>query len=57
MIDNEQLAAEFAEHRPALVGAAYRVVGSMTDAEDVVQETWLRGPPPTAPRSATTGRT
>ena len=42
MIDNEQLAAEFAEHRPALVGAAYRVVGSMTDAEDVVQETWLR---------------
>ena len=37
-----QLAAEFAEHRAVLVGAAYRVVGSMVDAEDVVQETWLR---------------
>jgi RNA polymerase sigma-70 factor (ECF subfamily) len=40
--DDEQLAAEFAEHRAVLVGAAYRVVGSMVDAEDVVQETWLR---------------
>ncbi len=40
--DEEQLAVEFAEHRAVLVGAAYRVVGSMVDAEDVVQETWLR---------------
>jgi RNA polymerase sigma-70 factor (ECF subfamily) len=39
---DDQLAAEFAEHRAVLVGAAYRVVGSMVDAEDVVQETWLR---------------
>ncbi|GAA2826830.1 RNA polymerase sigma-70 factor [Kribbella solani] len=38
----EQLAHEFAEHRPVLVGAAYRVVGSVSDAEDVVQEAWLR---------------
>ena len=38
----EELAAEFAEHRQVLVGAAYRVVGSVADAEDVVQETWLR---------------
>ncbi|HET6742444.1 MAG TPA: RNA polymerase sigma-70 factor [Kribbella sp.] len=38
----EQLAAEFAEHRQVLVGAAYRVVGSVSDAEDVVQEAWLR---------------
>ena len=38
----DELAAEFAEHRSVLVGAAYRVVGSVVDAEDVVQETWLR---------------
>ncbi|NIK57565.1 RNA polymerase sigma-70 factor [Kribbella shirazensis] len=38
----EQLAREFAEHRQVLVGAAYRVVGSVSDAEDVVQEAWLR---------------
>jgi RNA polymerase sigma-70 factor (ECF subfamily) len=38
----DELAAEFAEHRAVLVGAAYRVVGSVVDAEDVVQEAWLR---------------
>lgn len=32
----------FAEHRPALFGLAYRMLGSVADAEDVVQETWLR---------------
>lgn len=36
------LAADFAAHRGVLVGVAYRVLGSMTSAEDVVQETWLR---------------
>ncbi|MEV6281688.1 RNA polymerase sigma-70 factor [Kribbella sp. NPDC051770] len=41
-MSDSELAAEFAEHRAVLVGAAYRVVGSVTDAEDVVQETWLR---------------
>jgi len=41
-IADDELAAEFAEHRSVLIGAAYRVVGSLTDAEDVVQETWLR---------------
>jgi RNA polymerase sigma-70 factor (ECF subfamily) len=40
--DDERLAREFDEHRSVLVGAAYRVVGSVTDAEDVVQEAWLR---------------
>lgn len=32
----------FAGHRPALVGAAYRILGSHADAEDVVQDVWLR---------------
>jgi RNA polymerase sigma-70 factor (ECF subfamily) len=41
-MSDDQLAREFAEHRPVLVGAAYRVVGSVSDAEDVVQEAWLR---------------
>jgi RNA polymerase sigma-70 factor (ECF subfamily) len=41
-VSEEELAAEFAEHRAVLVGAAYRVVGSVSDAEDVVQEAWLR---------------
>ncbi|MEU8226433.1 RNA polymerase sigma-70 factor [Kribbella sp. NPDC048915] len=38
----DQLAREFADHREVLVGAAYRVLGSVSDAEDVVQEAWLR---------------
>ena len=42
MTPEEELAAEFADHRQVLIGAAYRVVGSVVDAEDVVQETWLR---------------
>ncbi len=32
----------FAEHRPMLLGIAYRVLGRWTDAEDVVQDAWLR---------------
>jgi RNA polymerase sigma factor (sigma-70 family) len=32
----------FAEHRRLLTGVAYRVLGSVDDAEDVVQEAWLR---------------
>ena len=32
----------FQEHRGLLTGVAYRVLGSVGDAEDVVQETWLR---------------
>jgi RNA polymerase sigma-70 factor (TIGR02957 family) len=30
------------EHRGLLISVAYRVLGSVTDAEDVVQEAWLR---------------
>jgi RNA polymerase sigma-70 factor (ECF subfamily) len=32
----------FTAERPRLVGMAYRMLGSLTDAEDVVQEAWLR---------------
>ena len=32
----------FDEHRNLLVSVAYRVLGSVTDAEDAVQEAWLR---------------
>src|SRR5215203_6604090 len=32
----------FDEHRDLLFAVAYRVLGSVTDADDVVQEAWLR---------------
>ncbi|PZG17695.1 RNA polymerase subunit sigma-24 [Micromonospora craterilacus] len=32
----------FTAHRDLLVGVAYRLLGSMADAEDVVQDAWLR---------------
>jgi RNA polymerase sigma-70 factor (ECF subfamily) len=32
----------FEEHRAALLGAAYRIVGTRTEAEDVLQDAWLR---------------
>jgi len=32
----------FDAERPRLVGIAYRLLGSVTDAEDVVQEAWFR---------------
>src|SRR5215469_8111425 len=42
MPDNEWLAAAFEEHRDHLRAVAYRLLGSMTDADDAVQDTWLR---------------
>ncbi|MEU0459115.1 RNA polymerase sigma-70 factor [Streptomyces sp. NPDC006129] len=32
----------FETHRPVLLGVAYRMLGRVADAEDVVQEAWLR---------------
>ncbi|MFG2194758.1 RNA polymerase sigma factor SigJ [Streptomyces sp. NPDC048639] len=32
----------FEEHRTRLWGVAYRIMGSVADADDAVQETWLR---------------
>ncbi|WP_439813915.1 RNA polymerase sigma-70 factor [Zavarzinia sp. CC-PAN008] len=37
-----QAEAIFAAHRRLLRGIAYRMLGSMTEAEDVVQDAWLR---------------
>jgi RNA polymerase sigma factor (sigma-70 family) len=42
MADNDWLAAAFEEHRAHLRAVAYRLLGSLTDAEDAVQDTWLR---------------
>jgi RNA polymerase sigma-70 factor (ECF subfamily) len=35
-------AERFEEHRPRLLSVAYRMLGSLTDAEDALQEAWLR---------------
>jgi RNA polymerase sigma-70 factor (ECF subfamily) len=32
----------FERERPRLVGLAYRLLGSLADAEDVVQDAWIR---------------
>ena len=42
VIEEEQLAAEFETHRPYLHAIAFRVLGSHADADDAVQEAWLR---------------
>ena len=45
-------ADEFEQLRPLLFSIAYRILGSVSEAEDAVQETWLRyGTTPTPPRS------
>ena len=42
MTEDEQLAAEFEAHRPYLHAIAFRMLGSHADADDAVQEAWLR---------------
>ncbi len=42
MNENETLADRFEEHRPRLRGVAYRMLGSVSEADDAVQEAWLR---------------
>ncbi len=42
MTDNAALAARFQAARPHLGALAYRMLGSVDDAEDAVQEAWLR---------------
>src|SRR3954451_6521323 len=38
----EELAAHFEASRPQLRAVAYRMLGSMSEADDAVQEAWLR---------------
>jgi RNA polymerase sigma factor (sigma-70 family) len=40
--DKVWFAERFEEHRPRLLSVAYRMLGSLTDAEDALQEAWLR---------------
>jgi RNA polymerase sigma factor (sigma-70 family) len=42
MNESEWLADRFEEHRPRLRAVAYRLLGSLSEADDAVQEAWLR---------------
>src|SRR6059058_3722060 len=42
MGDRDRLAEQFEEHRGHLRAVAYRMLGSLTEADDAVQEAWLR---------------
>ena len=42
MDEREFLAQHFEEHRARLRAVAYRMLGSLSEADDAVQETWLR---------------
>jgi RNA polymerase sigma-70 factor (ECF subfamily) len=42
MDDQEWLAQRFEEHRSRLRAVAYRMLGSLSEADDAVQDTWIR---------------
>jgi len=42
MTEQSCLTERFEENRPRLRGVAYRMLGSLSEAEDAVQEAWLR---------------
>lgn len=42
MTENEWLAERFEEQRPHLRAVAYRMLGSLAEADDAVQDAWLR---------------
>jgi RNA polymerase sigma factor (sigma-70 family) len=41
-MDEQELLERFEEHRPHLRAVAYRMLGSLSEADDAVQEAWLR---------------
>ena len=42
MADNEYLAGQFEQHRAHLRAVSYRMLGSLSEADDAVQEAWVR---------------
>lgn len=42
MDERDWLAERFEEHRPRMQAVAYRMLGSLSEAEDAVQEAWIR---------------
>jgi RNA polymerase sigma factor (sigma-70 family) len=42
MIEHDWLAERFEAHRPRLRAVAFRMLGSMSEADDAVQEAWIR---------------
>lgn len=42
MTDTDAALGVFEDHRPLLFGIAYRMLGSAADAEDIVQDAWLK---------------
>ncbi|MEW2356321.1 RNA polymerase sigma factor SigJ [Spirillospora sp. NPDC029432] len=42
MDSSDFLAVRFEEHRPHLKAVAYRMLGSLAEADDAIQEAWLR---------------
>jgi RNA polymerase sigma factor (sigma-70 family) len=42
MDERDRLAERFQEHRPRLRAVAYRMLGSTSEADDAVQEAWIR---------------
>ncbi|MEY9964975.1 RNA polymerase sigma factor (sigma-70 family) [Streptacidiphilus sp. MAP12-16] len=42
MTDHDRLTARFEERRPQLRAVAYRMLGSLSEADDALQDAWLR---------------
>jgi RNA polymerase sigma-70 factor (ECF subfamily) len=42
MDERDWLAERFQEHRPRLRAVAYRMLGSTSEADDALQEAWVR---------------